>query len=84
VVYLLRQFKDNKMQVLNIEKLSAVCGGDTMPVAYRLSSGPGDITASEQKVLDSMNRSIGSARAGADKDAWIDAYCRTYEAFLED
>jgi hypothetical protein len=75
--YLLRQFKDIQMQVLNIGKMAAICGGSTMPVPK--------ISGAEQKILDTIaeNACGRASRNGTDEMAhlWASLYRSSFAVF---
>jgi hypothetical protein len=61
------------MQVLNIEKTSAVYGGNAPTVV-------GVVTEGEQKVLDSIQFSIKTT-SGLEQQAWMDAWPLAFWTF---
>jgi hypothetical protein len=72
--YLLRQFKEIQMQILNIEKLSAVYGGNAPIVRGSISQG-------EQKVLDNIEFSMKTT-TGLEQQAWTELWSPAFWKFL--
>jgi hypothetical protein len=69
------------MQVLDIEKMAAVCGGDAYLDLYNSMKG---ISANEWKILDYAQTMIDTAPNAETKNQRVQDWLQAYMAFNED
>jgi hypothetical protein len=70
------------MQVLDIEKMAAVCGGDAKPVST--FNFPGHLDSGESTVLGKMTSAAKLASDLDEQIAWNSIWNLAYELYMQD